>query len=231
MELFDLEKLKPTSLNEMVLYKALRTALETYVEHGEFKTLLFHGNVGLGKTTAANIIMRACEKKRHTNLLEMNCAQVDSAAEMKKLVKSIQSGSLFGNNKKLYLLDEFHMIPASRQAMLNIPLEKSKDQFILCVNNADKISDPILSRSRPLNFDHATLNASATKITMLPHTNMTVDEYKNEVFRVARIFAKKYDVDVTDDELNECADAKPRRLTDMRYFMLSLNAQLREKHR
>jgi replication-associated recombination protein RarA len=229
MELFDLTT-KPASLNEMVLYKSLRTALETYVAHSDFKTLLFHGNVGVGKTTAANIIMRSCEKKHSATLFEFDCATLDSAASMKKAVKSIQSTALFGKNK-LYLLDEFHMIPASRQAMLNIPLEKSTDQFILCVNNVDKVSDPIVSRSRPLNFDHAMLNASATKITMLPHTNMTVDEYKNEVFRVARLFAKRDNVDVTDDDLNECADANVRRLTDMRYFMLSLNAQLREKYR
>jgi replication-associated recombination protein RarA len=227
MSLFDLTK-RPTSLDEMILYKDLRKALNSYVENCEFKSLLFHGDVGVGKTTAAKIIMTACENKNNTNLFEYDCSTIDTAKSMKAVVKSIQTTSLFSRHK-IYLFDEFHTISKPLQAHLNIPIENSTSQFILCVNDATKITDPILSRSRPLNFDHAVLNRSATKLEMLPHTNMTIDEYKNEIFRVAKLYALRDDVELTDKDLDECASANIRRLTDMRYFMMSLDAQLREK--
>ena len=46
----------PKSLDDMVLYHDLREHLEYYLSTGDFDCLIFHGDTGTGKTTAAQLI-------------------------------------------------------------------------------------------------------------------------------------------------------------------------------
>ena len=50
---------RPTKFGDMALYPELRTWLEMYEATGEFDHLLFYGDVGTGKTTAAYILANA----------------------------------------------------------------------------------------------------------------------------------------------------------------------------
>jgi DNA polymerase III delta prime subunit len=89
---------KPTSFDEMAIYPEAKEILQHFLTSGNIPHIIFHGDTGTGKTTAANILARTImpdfgEKN------EFDCSGIISPSVMDKwLVQLVgKTGALTRN--------------------------------------------------------------------------------------------------------------------------------------
>ena len=96
-----------------------------------------------------------------------------------------------------FIFDEFHNIDNKIQTMLNIPLETtaSSTPCFFCVNDIEKVAEPIKSRCTLIPFDVCSISKNVLK--MNTHHSWSETEWKEELRRVGQIATKKkgYEVD------------------------------------
>jgi len=181
-------KYRPSNFEEMALYPELRERLEFYVKYGSFPHLILHGDTGTGKTTAARILT----SKNDLDVMEIDCAQDSSKSSMMAFAKGTTFINVFGSTR-VYILDEFHDVDAKVQKVFNKVMEDRAHKFgwIFCVNDIDSVAPPIISRCKPLRFDVVKIDNESGELHMLPYTKMKLNEWIEELGRVARLVAKK----------------------------------------
>jgi len=140
---------------------------------------LFTGSRGLGKTSTARIISKAinCEKRKGaeiepcnkcasclsiTNGTNLDVIEIDGASnrgidEIRDLREKIRLSPV-QSNKKIYIIDEVHMLTTEAFNALLKTLEEPPDHayFILCTTEAQKVPETIKSRCFHLGFKRAT---------------------------------------------------------------------------
>ena len=216
---------RPSTIDEMALYPALKKKLKFYEKSNDFSHLIFHGGVRTGKTSAARIL--GAHEDR--TLMEIDCAQDNSKQMLQTLAKGTTSINLFGRDR-LMLLDEFHEIPEASQRVLNKAMEdrSAHNTFIFCVNVIEKVADSIFSRCFQLGFDVGVLNPKKKyKLELFPFVNCTVGEWKDELKRAANIVADKAGV-VIPNTTFETVLENDFNLTDARKFIRAVEEQLKE---
>ena len=95
-------KYRPSTLEEMALYPALREHLQFYVKQGSFPHLILHGDTGTGKTTAARILTSG----NGLDVIEYDCAQDNT----KKAMMTLATGTTFFNvlgSARVYIMDAY----------------------------------------------------------------------------------------------------------------------------
>ena len=206
---------RPKSFDEMALYPLLRKRLEFYEKTGDFSHLILAGDTGVGKTTAARILGSLSS----FSTIEEDCARDNTKARMLKIAKGTTAGTIFGT-RRLIIMDEFHEIPLSAQKVFNKTMEDRNHNtlFIFCVNDIDKVADPIVSRCLTLNFDVGSIPKNKKTLAMKPYVDMTKEEWTDELFRITRVVANKAGLEVSDKQLNEVA-SNEFYLTDCRRFI------------
>lgn len=136
---------------------------------------LFTGPKGLGKTSAARIVAKIvnCEKKglepcnkcsqcvSITNGTNLDILEIDAASnrgidEIRELRDKIKLAPL-SSNKKVYIIDEVHMLTREAFNALLKTLEEPPPHaiFILCTTEAEKLPETIVSRCFAVRFKRA----------------------------------------------------------------------------
>ncbi len=157
-----IEKYRPVKLDEIVGQDEIIERLSSYVKAGSLPHLLFTGNAGVGKTTAAVALAREFfGDSWHMNFRELNASDERGIEVVRNQIKQFaRTSPLGGAGFKILFLDEADALTPDAQAALRRTMESyaMTCRFILSCNYSSKIIDPIQSRCaiyrfRPLGRD------------------------------------------------------------------------------
>jgi len=172
-------KYRPSLFTELVAQEHVAETLKNAIEHDRLAhAYLFSGPRGVGKTTAARILAKAIncetprderedgaepccecdsctsfEEGRSLNVFEMDAAsnnKVDDVRELREKVRIPPQGE----RKKVYILDEVHMLSKSAFNALLKTLEEPPAHalFIFATTEPHKVLPTILSRCQRFDF-------------------------------------------------------------------------------
>ena len=228
-------KLTPKSISEMALYPELKDELLFYEKNGDYPNLLLMGDTGTGKTTVARIL--AAVASSSNSIREIDCGQIKSDGQrgiksFKEMILGSQTVTLDmvmkqgteGSNKRVMILDEFHVLPTSKQSNLYKPIEMNTEvtKWIFCVNSEEKVEKPIKSRCSILYFTTCILHPKTEKLQFLSGTEMNKKEWQKELNNMGKIIEKKLDITIPDKVYDKVL-SKDGNLIDARKFIQSLN--------
>ena len=156
----------------------VREKLETILSSGRIPhAFLFSGPKGTGKTSAARIIGKSvnCEKNNGrgepcnkcptclsiTNGTNLDILEIDAASnrgidEIRDLREKIRLAPA-GARKKVYIIDEVHMLTTEAFNALLKTLEEPPEHalFVLCTTTPEKLPETIISRCTRIDFRRA----------------------------------------------------------------------------
>jgi replication-associated recombination protein RarA len=158
------ELLRPTELADLIQPLELIQGLERMVEKRSLLNMLFYGKPGLGKTSAAQILLKALDAFP----LRINGSMrtgIDVVREMEKFCEGL---SIFGDMKVCFI-DECEYLSPNAQAGLRGLIEQSHGvPFMMTANDVSKLHPALKSRCMPISFDINPLQAGATIGRLLP---------------------------------------------------------------
>ena len=184
-------KYRPQKIEELD-NEAVRQSLYSIFSKGSFAhAFLFTGPKGLGKTSAARIVAKVincvgrkdksdvepCNKCDQcvsiTNGSNLDILEIDAASnrgidEIRDLREKIKLAP-FKASKKIYIIDEVHMLTTEAFNALLKTLEEPPGHavFILCTTETSKIPATIASRCFRINFTKATSEEFVRSLTRI----------------------------------------------------------------
>jgi len=145
-----IEKYRPSRLADIVGQDEIVERLTSYVKSGNLPHLLFTGNAGVGKTTAAVTLAKEFFRDSwQRNFRELNASDergIDVVRnQIKEFARTMPDG---GAAFKILFLDEADALTTDAQSALRRTMETYAQtcRFILSCNYSSKIIDPIQSR-------------------------------------------------------------------------------------
>lgn len=143
------ELLRPQSLDDINLPIDLLNSLKRMESSGFPMNLTFYGKPGIGKTSAARILVR------NSDVYELNGSFNCGDKSMVKDIEAFASTFSLGEKPKVVLIDEADFMSAAVQDALRYVIERfmKTTRFILTANNEKKIKAAIQSRCTPICFD------------------------------------------------------------------------------
>lgn len=173
-------KYRPQKIDDLDSDKIRETLFSVFSSSSYPHALLFTGPKGLGKTSTARIVAKLinCEKKEKTTSIEpcnkcdqcksitagsnIDILEIDGASnrgidEIRDLREKIKLSPAKAN-KKVYIIDEVHMLTTEAFNALLKTLEEPPEHalFILCTTESQKLPSTISSRCFGINFNKAT---------------------------------------------------------------------------
>ncbi len=164
---------RPQTFSEVAGQDHITKTLKNQIRSGSTThAYLFCGSRGTGKTSTAKILARAvncdspedgepCMKcssckasaKDHVDIIEMDAASNSKVEEMRDLLKKVDFMPL-QLNKKIYIIDEAHMLSNSAFNALLKTLEEPPSHvvFILATTEPQKLPATIISRCQRFDF-------------------------------------------------------------------------------
>ncbi len=179
-----IEKYRPRTLDDIVGQETITERLQSYVERNDLPHLMFSGQAGIGKSTAALAVARELYGEDwQEHFLELNASDQRGIDVVRERIKSFARSSFGGAEYRIIFLDEADSLTADAQSALRRTMEQFSNnvRFILSCNYSSQIIDPIQSRCAVFRF--APLSDEAVK-------------------EQVRIIAEEEDIEVTDDGID-----------------------------
>ncbi len=168
------QRARPLHWDEVVGQEHVRGVLEGSLAKGKIgHAYLFSGPRGVGKTTTARLIAMTanCQSEgvpkpcgvcasckqviagSHPDVFEIDAASNNSVDDVRELREKVGLSSMYGG-KKVYILDEAHMMTKSAFNALLKTLEEPPEHvvFILATTEPERILPTILSRCQHYRF-------------------------------------------------------------------------------
>ncbi|MBN1167531.1 MAG: replication factor C small subunit [Methanospirillaceae archaeon] len=168
-----IEQYRPKKLSEIVGQADIIERLMSYVDAGSMPHLLFTGNAGVGKTTAAVALAREFfGEDWRMNFRELNASDDRGIDVVRNQVKQFARTSPFGGAAfKILFLDEADALTSDAQSALRRTMETyaMSCRFILSCNYSSKIIDPIQSRCAVYRFRSLDNEAITTMVQRIGH--------------------------------------------------------------
>ena len=162
-----IEKYRPQSLDDIHGQEEIIERLQSYIDQDDVPHLLFSGQAGVGKTTAAAAIAREIygEDNWRGNFLELNASDQRGIDVVRDRIKGFARSS-FGGDFRIVFLDEADSLTDDAQSALRRTMEQFSDntRFILSCNYSSKIIDPIQSRCAVFRFSPLSDEAVAAQV-------------------------------------------------------------------
>ena len=143
------ELLRPRSIAELNLPPDLSDSLQRMEKSRSVMSMLFYGEPGIGKTSAARILTK------DAHVYEINGSFNNGDKTMLRAIEHFASHvSMFGQPKVCFI-DEAEYLTKEVQAGLRYTIEKfsASTRFILTANDLKKVTLAIRSRCPPICFD------------------------------------------------------------------------------
>ncbi len=143
------EKYRPEKLVGVVGQPEITRRLEQYVKNKNLPHLLFSGQAGVGKTSAAVAMAKELFGKNFSqNFLELNASDARGIDVVRSTIKEFARTLAFDTNFKIIFLDESDALTADAQQALRRTMEKytKTARFVLSCNFSSRIIEPIQSR-------------------------------------------------------------------------------------
>jgi DNA polymerase III delta prime subunit len=148
-----INKYQPLYFKDFELDEQLISIFNTFISINNLNILLI-GNIGCGKTTILNALIREYYKDYEQNIYESNVLYINSLKEQginyyRNDVKTFcQTCSSIKNKKKIVILDDIDLINENSQQVFRNCIDKFSHNvhFISSCNNIQKVIESIQSR-------------------------------------------------------------------------------------
>lgn len=140
------EKYRPTSFKTFVGNDDLKRDLRPFIRGTRElpNAILFTGGSGMGKTTLARMLAKAC---KIDDLIELDIGTFTGIDTVRAIKKQAQTAPMFGN-KRGWIIDECHALSTEgMNAFLKLLESPPKDvYFFLCTTDPQKLLKTVVTR-------------------------------------------------------------------------------------
>ena len=146
------ELMRPRQLEDLTLPAKIIERLQAMINGDAIQNMLFYGRPGVGKTSAARVIMAHYE---HASI-ERSGPKLRTADDVEREITGFtRTVALLSDKRKFCFIDEADAMPNSVQAVLRKVVEdtSSNCRFIMAVNECSKLQQPLRSRFLGVCFD------------------------------------------------------------------------------
>ena len=139
------EKHRPKNLDTYLGNELVRNKIEAFIKNNDIPHLLLAGRAGTGKTTLAKILVNHID----CDYLFINASDENNVETIRTKIKGFVT-TMSLRPMKIVVLDEADYVTPNAQAALRNLMEafSNSSRFILTCNYAERIIDPIISRTQ-----------------------------------------------------------------------------------
>lgn len=145
------EKWRPKTIDECVLTTDIKKVFKSFVEKGDFPSLLLCGSAGIGKTTIA----RALCNELGMEWVIINASDQRGIDVLRSQISGFASAMALDGGLKAVILDEFDSSSNLLQTAMRAAIEEfaMTCRFIFTCNYPQRIIEPLHSRCAVISLD------------------------------------------------------------------------------